>query len=189
MSKKSRKRSRRKPFDKARQKKADYQHSKAIARRKAKLRYLKLQKQRAELIKSIRDRDAQREYEASTLTQKRKRTAAGTGSSRNEPFKGSAYWDKRNRQDEKRASAARSARSQTASPLKPKPKARKPKPVRLTPRRELGPKEIEAINRSRKKTRNSWSNDNCVEKPDSRKAGKIRQSGKGSGTYTPQKWC
>ena len=50
--------------------------------------------------------------------------------------------------------------------------------------------ELARINASRKKTRNSLDpNDPCVKRPDSKKAGNVRKSGKGGKSYEFRKWC
>lgn len=84
-------------------------------------------------------------------------------------------------QSDGRAVAARSVRSKTApnKNYQTEVKARKT------------PAELAALNRRRRQTRNSWSDQPCVKKPDSRKAGLIRQRGGGKGTNKPEprRWC
>ena len=142
----------------------------------AKRRLVTLLRKKAALQRAIRDRDAQLIYEHETLTKTQPKRLDRRGTKDTAVFKGSAYYAKKD-------GAARSARSQTAPHKKP--------PVRITPKR--GPILLKRFNDMRRKKRNKWAGDPCVNKPDSRKAGKIRQSpeirGGGSGSYVQRRWC
>lgn len=76
----------------------------------------------------------------------------------------------------KSQNAARSARSKSVTPGTKQVTTWK------------SPQQLAALNERRKETRNSWSNQDCVKKPSSRNAGRIRQAGK-AGSYEPRPWC
>lgn len=52
-------------------------------------------------------------------------------------------------------------------------------------------KQIRELNKRRAVTRNKWKNDPCVERPDHRKANKMRQDPKhkGAGVSAMRRWC
>lgn len=87
------------------------------------------------------------------------------------------------RKNIEKKTAARSARSKTAS-------SRTPTQTQVLEGsgRRISKRDLAVINKSRSETRNSWSRDRCVERPDSKVAGKARASGKG-GNYEPRRWC
>lgn len=148
----------------------------------AKRRLAAALKAKAILINVIRKRDNQRIYEHETLS-KQNRSPTNTRrvdrSGTKDTFKGSAYWAKR-----EGSHAARSAR----------PKVAKQRPnYEKTTSSWMTKAQLSALNGKRRKTRNKWGGDPCVERPDSSKAGKraqeIKRNGSGSGTYQARRWC
>lgn len=77
--------------------------------------------------------------------------------------------------------AARSARTQSVPPPT--------KPWKKVTSKWMTSAQLAALNKRRKKTRNSWTHDPCVERPDSKRAAELKHNGKGKGGYTPRKWC
>lgn len=153
------------------------QNQRDWAKIERKRKYAQLLKRRAALVKAIRDRDRQREYEYETLhkTRKHAHKAQRVDRRTKDVFKGSAYYATLDG-----ANAARSARSKTAP--------QRTKTWKQPTSSWKTPSQLAALNKRRKKTRNKWKHDPCVERPDSQKAGKIRQAGTGSGTE-PRRWC
>lgn len=53
----------------------------------------------------------------------------------------------------------------------------------------LSPSKLAALNKRRKHTRNKWKDDDCVQRPDPKKAAEVRHSGKGGQPQKPRRWC
>lgn len=53
----------------------------------------------------------------------------------------------------------------------------------------MSSEQLALVNAKRKKTRNSWSDDDCVKRPDSQRAGHIKAKTGGNGSGPARKWC
>lgn len=145
----------------------------AINRRQKKLEALRRLNaaiiRRQQLSEQYREQDEKRSR-IKSIKPSKKMDRRGTS---DDGFKGSRYYYENDK------NAARSARRNSAQTKKPWEQPTSSWKTRA---------QLAALNNRRKKTRNSWSKDPCVEKPDSVKAAKARHSGSGGG-YQPRRWC
>lgn len=138
----------------------------------AKQRLASALKRKAALIKAIRERDLQRE---SSFNRTPTHSEAGSRGTKDASKRVQGPWTPK-----PAGNAARSARSKTATHTQ-QPSQRKWKT----------PAELAAFNARRREKRNKWGSDPCAEKPNSRKAGKMRQdpTHKGQGGAASRRWC